>query len=109
MPPAPKFANAYNTDRAVRLPRLLLALHVAGERGVLVEDLLKQMGASHATLYRDFRVLRRAGWRLDTARDDEDGRVSYALASWQALPKVAPKRRSRAKQKAPSAGKAKGA
>jgi len=68
----------------------LLVLTVAGERGVLVEDLPARIGASRATMYRDVERIKRAGWRLDFSTD-EMGRVTYALSSWQKVPKLAAK------------------
>lgn len=79
---------------ADRTCRLLLILTVAGERGILVEELPARIGASRATMYRDVERIKRAGWRLDFSTDD-DGRVTYALAAWQKVPRLDKKKRAR--------------
>lgn len=75
---------------------MLLILTVAGDRGILVNDLLDQSGVSRATLYRDVERIKRAGWRIDTEIDR--GYATYVLAAWQVVPKLAPKAKPRAKK-----------
>lgn len=73
------------TKTAVRIARTLLALHVAGERGILMPDLIDRVQASRATLYRVLTVIRAAGWRIDSER--ELGFARLKLATWQRLPR----------------------
>lgn len=82
----------HRVGRAHRIPRLLLALHVAGARGVLVADLIDRIPVSRSTLYRDITLLRAVGWRIDmTVEPGVDGpgrQTTVALAAWQRLPKA---------------------
>lgn len=70
---------------SARVARTLLALHVAGERGILMPDLIDRVQASRATLYRVLAVIRAAGWRIDSER--EQGYARVKLAAWQRLPR----------------------
>lgn len=75
---------------SARVARTLLALHVAGERGILMPHLVDRVQTSRATLYRMLAVIRAAGWRIDSERERVDG-VAFArlrIAGWQRLPRV---------------------
>lgn len=74
---------------SARVARTLLALYVAGERGILAQDLRDRVGTSKATLYRVLAILRACGWRIDSRPEMLDGiKVArLSLASWQRLPR----------------------
>lgn len=73
------------TKTAARVARTLLALHIAGERGILMPDLIDRVQASRATIYRVLTVIRAAGWRIDSERELGFARVK--LAARQRLPR----------------------
>lgn len=86
----PKLVGAPTTQTTARVARTLLALYVAGDRGILVSDLLEQVGTSHATLYRVRQILLAAGWRISSEDETIDG-VTFArwtIDAWQKLPKL---------------------
>lgn len=72
---------------SARVARTLLALHVAGARGILVRDLIDRVGTSRATLYRVLALLRSVGWRLESMPESERGVIRLRLAAWQRLPR----------------------
>ena len=74
-----------------RVARTLLALYCAGDRGILVSDLLEALGTSKSSLYRVRDVLTAAGWRISSEREtspDGDAAVArWTIDAWQKLPK----------------------
>lgn len=78
-----------NASAADRVAHLLLVLTVAGDRGLLMEELLDRARGSRATLYRDLDRLRRVGWRLVVRYELVDGQRAAVcrLAGRQRVPK----------------------
>lgn len=77
-------------NMAERASRVLLAIYVAGERGILVQDLIEAVGTSKPTLYRMLALLRGVGWRITSEVGVVDGErtATYTLDAWQQLPRV---------------------
>lgn len=89
-------------NMAERAARVLLAIHVAGDRGILAGDLIDAVGTSKATLYRMLALLRGVGWRITSEPESHDGVTCarYTLDAWQRLPRVMARRPSTRKQNA---------
>lgn len=81
-------------NMAERAARVLLAIYVAGDRGILTQDLIDAVGTSKPTLYRMLALLRSAGWRITSERGQVDGLsvATYTLDAWQALPRALKRR-----------------
>jgi predicted DNA-binding transcriptional regulator YafY len=79
---------------AERAARVLLALYVAGDRGILAADLMAAVGTSKPTLYRMLALLRGAGWRITSERGSVEGVsvATYTLDAWQVLPRAIKRR-----------------
>lgn len=71
------------TSTSARVARTLLALHVAGAKGILAPDLIERVQTSKATLYRVLALLRAAGWRIESQPEKIDG-VTFARLSLSA-------------------------
>lgn len=73
---------------AGRVARILLALTVAGRRGMTVRALYELTGSVRQTVYRDIARIEQGGWRLEhwTEQGAEGWEARYALAKSQALP-----------------------
>ena len=89
-----KVAFVATGNMAERAARVLLALYVAGERGIQAADLIDAVGTSKPTLYRMLALLRGAGWRITSERGQVDGVsvATYTLDAWQTLPRALKRR-----------------
>jgi predicted DNA-binding transcriptional regulator YafY len=76
----------------MRALRLVLVLHCAGRRGILLRDLMDSIGASRATTFRDLDRVRDAGWNVLVTMQKIDGvsLAAYSLAAGQRVPKLEP-------------------
>lgn len=76
-------------NMAERAARVLLAIYVAGDGGILVTDLMGAVGTSKPTLYRMLALLRGVGWRITSERGTVDGLpvATYTIDAWQQLPR----------------------
>ena len=89
MPPMASGMGRRIAKTTERLPRLLLALLVAGEHGATTPRLITRSGGSRSTLYRDLALVRRLGWRLVSTHDAGDGgRAYWRLAARQTWPRA---------------------
>lgn len=89
--PALKRRAGHYAGTASRVSRLLLALTEAGERGLLVNEIVELNYNSRQTLYKDLRRIEADGWALVTTYEQTltaPLEARYKLAPWQHLPRV---------------------